>query len=296
MRVLVAASIVVVIALIAVGFFWVNRPQLVSILAPPPADFPRDSFSHEAFESVLGLYLDDKGNVDYETWHSTPDSVARLDAYLAAVSLYSPDSTPERFTSRNEELVYWIQGYNAYVIKSVLDHWPIDSVTDVKAPIEAVTGLGFFYRLRFKFGGVAYSLFSVENDKIRGQYRDARIHFVLNCASESCPVLRPELPTGPELDTLLQDAATQFVSDPRNVSIDHEAKKITLSTIFKWFRKDFINDLQLHGRSTNRGLIDYVASVAPDDLRSELDGTDGYELVFREYDWAINSSDLQEDL
>ncbi len=292
MRVHIAASIVVVLALIAAGFFWMNRPQLVSILVPPPADFPRDSFSHEAFESLLGLYLDSSGNVDYEKWHATPGSVARLDAYLAAVSLYSPDSTPERFSSRNENLVYWIQGYNAYVIKSVLDHWPIDSVTDVKAPIEAIKGLGFFYRLRFNFGGVAYSLFSVENDKIRGQYRDARIHFVLNCASESCPVLRPALPTGPELETFLQTAATQFVSDPRNVSIDHEAREIALSTIFKWFRKDFINDLQLHGLPTQRGLIDYVASVAPDDLRRELDSTGGYELVFREYDWAINSSRL----
>ena len=69
----------------------------------------------------------------------------------------------------NDELVYWIQGYNAYVIKAVLDHWPLDSVTDVKAPIEAVRGMGFFYRLRYKFGDRYFSLLRVENGIIRNR-------------------------------------------------------------------------------------------------------------------------------
>jgi hypothetical protein len=166
----------------------------------------------------------------------------------------------------------------------------LKSVTDVRAPLELVKGFGFFYQLRFKFGGKAYSLYAVENDIIRKTYRDSRIHFVLNCASESCPVMRPALPHGKELESLLQQAAVDFVTDTDNVCIDSDRGKIFLSAIFKWFRSDFLNDLRRRGLPTGWGLIDYVASVAPPDLKEELDELSDFDIVFREYDWALNKS------
>ena len=286
------SMLLVIPVVIAAGFFWLNRPLLVPNHGSLSADFPADGFSHDEFERLLTQFVDSDGRVDYGAWHTSGASVTKLDSYLTAGSRVSPDSAPGRFATRSDELIYWIHGYNAYVIRSVLAHWPIDSVTDIRAPIEAITGLGFFHRLRYQFGDKYYSLRSVENSRIRKQYRDARVHFVLNCAAESCPILQPVLPAGPDLEILLASAATEFVNDPRNVSIDHANKKVVLSTIFKWYRKDFMNDLRLRGLETRRGLIDYVASVAPDGLRSELDKTDGYEVVFRDYDWAINSSDL----
>jgi len=279
------------VALLVGGLALLNRPHFVRIDADIAADFPPDGFSHLGFEELLGTYVDKDGNVAYEDWRSTDESVAQLESYLAAVSAYSPDNTPERFATRNDELAYWIYAYNAYVIKSVLDNWPIKSVTDVKAPLEVVKGMGFFYQLRFAFGGEKYSLLTVENSKIRKRFQDARIHFVLNCASESCPVLRPSLPTGEALQELLATATTEFVSDPRNVAVDHANRQIVLSTIFKWFRKDFLNDLARRGRPSERGVIDYVASVAPESLRTELDSTKGYELVFSDYDWSLNGVD-----
>ena len=281
-------ALLVLVVLAVGGFAWINRPQHVLVDAEIPADFPVADFSHLDFESLLRKYVDADGNVDYEGWRDSGESTARLESYLAAVSRYSPDNAPDRFASRNDELAYWMYGYNAYVIKSVLDNWPIESVTDVKAPLEVITGMGFFYRLRFQFGGKSYSLLAVENGKIRKQFQDARIHFVLNCASDSCPVMRPTLPTGEALQDLLASASTEFVSDPENVSIDHANKQVVLSTIFKWFRKDFINDLAKRGRPSERGLIDYVSSVAPDSLRAELDSTQGYDVVFRDYDWSLN--------
>jgi len=283
-------TLLLIVALLVGGFAWLNRPHFVAINAAISTGFPGTGFSHLDFEDLLKQYVDADGNVDYAQWHDTDESIAQLESYLAAVSAYSPENFPERFATKNEELAYWIYGYNAYVIKSVLDNWPIESVTDVKAPLEAVRGLGFFYRLRFEFGGQRYSLLAVENDMIRKRYQDARIHFVLNCASESCPVMRPTLPTGEALQTLLTAAATDFVSDSRNVSIDHDKRQIRLSTIFKWFRKDFLNDLARHGRPSERGVVDYVASVAPDSLRAELDAAQGYEIVFRDYDWSLNNA------
>ena len=284
------ATIVLVLAILVGGFFWANRPQLVLIHASPPANFPTDGFSHRDFETLLNTYVDDNGHVDYERWHSSADDVAKLRSYLAAVSLFSPDNAPERFATRSEQLAYWMYGYNAYVVNSVLENWPIESVTDLKAPIEAIKGLGFFYRFRYRFGGEDYSLLGVENDKIRKRYRDARIHFVLNCASESCPIMRPELPTGEDLDILLASSAAEFVSDRRNVSFDHEHRTVTLSSIFKWYEKDFLNDLRMHGLPSERGLIDYVASVAPESMTDDLAKIDDYDIEFQDYDWALNNS------
>jgi len=284
------AAALIIIAVLAVGFFWLNRPQLIAVDASLPENFPSDRFSHESFESLLKIYVDLDGNVDYAAWHDSPEAVAELESYLAAVGRYSPENEPERFAVANDALAYWLYAYNAWVIRSVLDHWPLESVTDLKAPLEVVKGLGFFHQQRFPFGGRHYSLLTVENSRIRKQYRDARIHFVLNCGSDSCPVMRPGLPTGDALHESLDAATMEFVSDPRNVSVDHENRRILLSRIFKWYRKDFLNDLAMRGRSSDRGLVDYIISVAPDPLRTELDAANGYELVFREYDWSLNEA------
>lgn len=283
-------ALLLLVALLVGGFALLNRPQFVPVTASIPADFPQEGFSHQDFEDLLRKFVDENGDVDYEDWRNSRESVAQLDSYLAAVSRFSPDSAPERFATRNDELAYWLYSYNAYVIKSVLDNWPISSVTDVKAPLEVIKGLGFFYRLRFEFGGKRFSLLAVENSKIRKSFQDARIHFVLNCASDSCPVLRPALPTGDALQALLASATAEFVNDSKNISINHANRQILLSTIFKWFRKDFLNDLKKRGLPAEHGVVDYVASVASDSLRAELKAAQDYDVVFSDYDWSLNNS------
>ena len=286
----IALLALLLLATVVATFLWVNRPRKVIIDTQISAGFPEQGFSHKAFEALLREYVTPAGHVGYGRWHAKRESVDQLDAYLAAVSRFSPENAAHRFPERNDELAYWMYGYNAYVIKAVLDRWPLSSVTDVKAPIEAIKGMGFFYQLRFSFGGEYLSLLAVENNKIRARYRDARIHFVLNCASESCPVARPELPTGDELEELMTRAAEEFISDPDNVSVDHDRKTVFLSSIFKWYKKDFINDLRAKGRPAERGLIDYVAGLATGLLRADLDRADGYNIEFRDYDWSLNES------
>lgn len=286
----IAIAVLLVLALVLATFFWVNRPRRVIIDAPVVAGFPEQGFSHDALEELLREYVTPAGQVDYDRWHASADSVSQLDGYLSAVSKYSPDNTPDRFPERNDELAYWMYGYNAYVIKAVLDRWPMSSVTDIKAPIEAVKGMGFFYQLRFSFGGDYLSLLAVENDKIRARYKDPRIHFVLNCASESCPVARPELPTGDALEELMTRAAGDFVNDPSNVSVDHESRIVFLSSIFKWYKKDFINDLRAKGLPAGRGLVDYVATLATGTLQSDLARAQDYTIEYRDYDWGLNDT------
>lgn len=283
------AGVLIVIAILVGAFLFINRPVLLHITAGVPKDFPQNKFAHDVFEGLLKKYVNRQGQVDYERWHASQADLNLLDSYLAAVSVYSPETTPERFARQSDSLAYWLYAYNAYVIRSILEHWPLDSVTDVKAPIEAATGFGFFYRQKFIFGDIAYSLYSVENDIVRKSYKDPRVHFVLNCASASCPVLRPELPTGDDLERLLQESTLQFVSDERNVFVDHEQKRILVSTIFKWYEKDFLNELRRRSLSLDRGVIGYIATVAPENLREDLEAARDFETKFIDYDWSINN-------
>lgn len=286
----IAIWVILIVVTIVATFFWVNRPRRVIVDAPLPTDFSERGFSHDSLEQLLQTYVTADGQVDYGRWKDSPDSIAQLDSYLAAVGAYSPVTTADRFPTRSDELAYWLYGYNAYVIKSVLDHWPIASVTDVKAPLEVVSGLGFFYQLRFSFGGDYLSLLAVETDKIRKAYKDARIHFVLNCASESCPIIRPELPTGNDLEQLLSQATRDFVNEPSNVFVDHEKKVVYLSKIFNWYKSDFIHDLQKSGKPAANGLVGYVALWASGSLADDLTRASDYEIQFRDYDWSLNST------
>ncbi len=285
----IAVLAILVLALVALVFFWANRPRKVIIDATLPASFPVQGFSHASFEHLLETYVDADGRVDYEHWHQNPISVLTLESYLAAVSTFSPDNAPHRFPDRNDELAYWMYGYNAYVIRSVLDRWPINSVTDVKAPLEAVTGLGFFYQLRFSFGGEFFSLLGVETNKIRKQFKDPRIHFVLNCASESCPVARPGLPVGDDLEQLLELAAGDFINSPQNVTVDHDSNVVYLSRIFKWYKSDFVDDVRLGGKPVENGLLSYVSQYAAGDLSNDIAEARRYDIVFRDYNWDLNS-------
>lgn len=287
MRILIILLVVFVLAALA----WSNRPVTIPVSGRVPNNFPVDGFAHDSFEALLQEFVTASGDVDYETWHGDEKAIARLDNYLAAVGTFSPDATPERFDSKNDKLAYWMYGYNANVIRSVLANWPLNSVTEVKAPIEAVKGLGFFYRNRYYFGGKAYSLLSIENQKIRKGYRDPRIHFVLNCASESCPVIRPQLPTGDELEGLLAQAEQEFLEDSANVQVDHDARVIRLSAIFKMYESDFRNHMRASGYLEKDGLLAYLRAAAPAALCDDFDAARNYDIEFRDFDWQINAAD-----
>ena len=283
----VIAIVFVLAVLIALLLF--NLRERIVFADGDGHEIPVTGFPHDAFEALLTRYVSTDGYVDYAGWRADADSRRELNAYLAAVAELSPVNAPERFPTERDTLAYWMYAYNAYVVWSVLDKWPLKSVTDVKAPLEIVRGLGFFYRRRFPFGGEYLSLYHVENEIIRKQYRDPRIHFVLNCGSESCPTLRPELPTGEELQRFLERSAADFLSDPKHVEFDHDARRIQLSAIFKMYKSDFVDGLRAQGLPSDRGPIGWVEANAPEKVRDEFVRARDYSVDYKEFDWAINS-------
>ncbi len=277
---------------LGLAWWWNLRPKILRVTATPDAQ-PPDGFSHQTLESLLRRFVDDLGRVDYERWLKDAAARVELDAYLASVAAISPESRPARFPTQNDRLAFWLNAYNALVIKAVLAHWPLESVTDVKAPIEVVRGLGFFAKLRFVVGGKTYSLYEIEKERIGESFEDPRVHFVLNCASGSCPVLRPELPKGADLEPYLADAAQRFVGEERNVRIDHAQRSVVLSDIFRMYEQEFLNDQRRRGRPAN--ILAYVQSVATPQLQAEIERAKDYEVSYHAFDWSINAQERARD-
>ena len=244
------------------------RPTLsADQLGAPPA-----RFSNAAFDVVLERYVDDRGLVDYAGLAAHRGA---LDRYYDLIAAYSPDATPPLFPTRNDALAYWINAYNAAVLRTVLEYYPIASVGDVDwwAPDKA----GFFVLQRLTFGGVTSNLYDLENTVVRERYRDPRVHFALNCASRGCPHLPRFAFGGDVLDVQLDQAARRFVAEERNVRIDHDARRVTLSSIFKWYRADFGDDL-----------LAYIARYSAPERVAELQRAATYEIEFVPYDWRLN--------
>ena len=247
-----------------------------------------DSFEQEAsvysdapfLELVRKYTLEGGAKVDYAAWKDSPQDLQELDRHIALIASVSPQNHPEMFPDKTSRRSYWINTYNALVLQSVLELWPLDNVRDVKISFSSrlKPGKGFFYDRKVVVGGEETNLYKLEKEVLASQ-KDPRLHFALNCASESCPVLRPWEWTDAQLD----EAAREFVNKPENVSVENE--KMVLSSIFKWYKKDFPEDL-------NGYLQQYADTALAQQLQQAREK--GYRTQYRTYDWSMNADELPE--
>lgn len=260
---------------------------------PRPAPPQLGPFSHEQLDRVLGRFVDERGLVDYR---ALADDRADLDAYYRRLAAVSPHSHPERFATRDDELAYWMNAYNALVLVTVLEHYPIGSVGDVEAPLLLrpvlwgnASKAGFFVFQRQRLGGERTDLYALENRVIRS-YGEPRIHFAIHCASLGCPQLPRRALRAEHLDAELESAARGFFADAGKLHIDHDASEIGLSPILDWYAGDFTDWLEREGPSDGSDLLDYVRRYLHPSRQAELDRARaaGYGLRFLEYDWSLN--------
>lgn len=241
------------------------------------------AFRHDLLDSVLTRRVDEAGGVDYAGLALQRDG---LDRYVTALASCSPRNCPDRFPTRGDRLAYWINAYNAFVLRGVLDALPIVSVADVEGGLD-----GFFRQQRFVAGGDSLSLDDIENRIIRPTFRDPRIHFAVNCGAASCPALDRRAYRAADLEAHLERQAHRFAADP--VHVGWEEGHLRLSRIMDWYGEDFVKWFPAHARPTRDRaptLIDYVRLYAPAALVQHLSTGAEVAIVFDEYDWALNAT------
>jgi hypothetical protein len=237
----------------------------------PPAD-PAD------FNAVLERVVDERGMVDYEALQREP---AQLDRYLQALAALPP----ARFASwpEAEQIALLINAYNALTLRSIIDHDPI------RPSIKAIPGVWKLRRHRLM--GQRLTLDEIEHRILRRDYNEPRIHAALVCAAISCPPLRREAYTGPELDRQLQDQTNRWLASSEGLRIDRDAGSVAISSIFQWFAEDWPradpNAAPVPGHEKESAVLHFIARHRPVEERQLLLGGD-YRLQYLPYNWDLN--------
>lgn len=233
---------------------------LAAALASPAAA----GISYASLDTVLARHLRD-GRVDY-------GGLARDRGPLERFLATTRDARPDAWT-RSDQIAFWVNVYNARVLDGVVRRPGLKSVLDV-GKVVGVPTLGFF-REKFIVAGRELALNDIEHEILRKGFHEPRIHFVLNCASASCPSLPARPLAGATLDSTLNAAAAAFIGD-RSKNPMVAGADLRLSSLFKWYRSDFestAGSLPVFlGRHVNGG----------ETIRADA------AVHFVDYDWALN--------
>ena len=220
----------------------------------------------DAWTSLLQKHVGKDGLVDYPGFKADKD---KLQAYLNILS----ENSPANSWSTNDKIAYWLNAYNAFTIKLIIDHYPVKSIKDLGGKHQVIFFNTPWDIKFFSIGGKTMTLNRIEHRILRQEFREPRIHFALNCASLSCPKLRREAYDGSKLDEQLTDQAKEFLSDKSRNQLDPKTPK--LSAIFSFYGKDI---KKWSGKSVI-GFINQYASVKIDE-NAEVD--------YLDYNWNLN--------
>lgn len=211
--------------------------------------------NHDAWDKLLRQYVSASGKVNYAGFKSNKSA---LDAYLKHLA----DNPVANDWSRNEKMAYWINAYNAFTVKLIVDNYPLSSITKLHG--------GKPWDVKWiKLGDKTYSLNNIENDILRPRYKDVRIHFAVNCAAKSCPPLLNKAWTATNLNSNFERQARQFINNASFNKI--EKNKVQISKIFEWYAGDFGN------------IIDYLNKYSNTKINSSA------KVEYLEYNWELNN-------
>jgi len=223
-----------------------------------------EAVDYGTYAELLQAHVRD-GVVDYAGFKADE---ARLDDYLARNGRVNPESL-----SREDRFAYYINAYNAWTIKLILTGYPgVKSIKDLGSLLQSPWKKPFV-----KIDGRTLTLDEIEHSILRPQFKDARVHFAIVCASKGCPPLIAQPYRGAVLDDQLNRVTTAFLNRPGNYRLAGD--RFEVSSIFKWFGEDFGN------------LIDFYIRYAQGDLKQALQaGRDRIRVGYLDYDWSLNGA------
>ena len=219
-----------------------------------------------AWSRVLGGFVNDEGEVDFEALAADRADLDRYVRHLADTPLDSLADGPPRLAHR-------VNAYNALSLFNVLESGIPDSHAGWNK-------LRFFVLREFDIGGERRSLYRFENDLIRPAFRrldDPRVHFALNCSARACPRLPRQPFSAAALDAELERETRAFFALPQNFRIDAAARTVWLSELLAFYPVDFVP-------RPAASLLAYASRYSPQPAPAD------FQVRFTPYDWRIANS------
>jgi hypothetical protein len=226
---------------------------------------PTAVVDHSAYDKLLKKYVNEQGLVNYKGFKAEEKV---FNQYLALLSSNPPAAT----WSKADQMAYWINAYNAYTIRLILDHYPLKSIKDIGSKIQIPFVTTPWASKFFTIGGAKMSLDEIEHGNLRKKYGDPRIHFALVCASISCPRLRNEAYVGSQLDRQLEDQGRNFLNNPSKNKISKSTAQ--LSKYFDWYKGDWTGGGQ--------SVVKWVNRYSTTKIDADTD------ISYLDYNWNLN--------
>ncbi len=232
---------------------------------------------HVLYTELLRDGVAADGLVDYRRLQTD----ARLSRYIAQLQ----ETNPDTIADADARLAFWLNVYNAFTLKLIRDHYPVESINDLHCLnsiyIGTVLGCVVWKTWEFPIHGKLYTLDFVEHQIIRRDWRDFRVHAALVCAAKSCPPLRTEAYEGPRLNAQLDDQMRRWLADPEKNRYDAAAHTFYISKIFDWFEGDFV--------TPSRTLLQAILPYLPAETQTLLkENPAGARIRYAYYDWSLN--------
>jgi hypothetical protein len=222
--------------------------------------------THALFTGVLTNYVK-AARVDYASLKAHPQDLNRYLNQVAAVS-----RADFKQWSEPQQIAFLINAYNAYTLRLILEHYPLNSIKDI-----GHIWSGPWDQPVVQLFGETLTLNTLEHKILRVDYAEPRIHFALVCAAKGCPPLRSEAYVGTRLDQQLNDQARQFLANPNKNRVDASEQTVYLSPIFKWYGGDF---------EKKSGSV--LAALKPYWPSKPVAGYEHFQIRYTDYDWSLN--------
>lgn len=223
-----------------------TQPKQPVVSKPP--------LSHEVWNDLLQKYVSSSGKVNYAGIKKEHN---RLTGYLNILAINPPQSS----WSRNKQIAYWINAYNAHTVDLIVKNYPISSILKLD-------GGKTWYVKRITIDGKKYSLDDIEKKILIGKFKEPRIHFAINCAAKSCPPLMNKAWKANTINADLERMTRNFINDNNNNSFSKRSAK--LSKIFEWYAADF--------GDTNS----FISKYAPKPITKKT------KVTYNDYNWDLN--------
>lgn len=247
------------------GLFY---PPAVEAADPLGADTVGESFDHALYAEVLGHAVGADGLVRYDVVYRKK---AALEAYLRRLAEADAD-----VLSRHARLALFLNAYNAFTLKLVIEHPGIASIRDIPSGGRWKAG-------RWRLAGRTVSLDALEHKIIRPEFGEPRIHFALVCAAKGCPPLRNEPYTRDKLGAQLDDQTTRFLAEPGNLRWEEATGILYVSELLDWFRGDF--------GSGEKEVVAFVRRYVDPAVAKQIEAAgDTVKVRYLKYDWSLNGS------
>ena len=198
------------------------------------------------------------GRVNYKAIKKNPEVLEKILASTNNITVDKSDAATYQ--------AFWINIYNLSVIKGIIKKYPVKSPLDIK---------GFFDKTKHSVGGKKITLNDIEHKLLRGQFNDARFHFVLVCAGLGCPPIIGEAYMPTTLDSQLDRQTRIALNSDDFIKVNARKKRVQLSEIMKWYKEDF---------TQNGNEIDFINQYREEKIAAKS------KISYYPYNWNLNKT------